>query len=198
MSELPSNLKVNLNEVSQTIDVEEIAGIDLGANTGLKEAIGQAFIDFIVDRSKESKDINRKGFVSYKQSYKESDQFEAFAKTNKVDMDLTGNMLSAIEVLEVSGNRIKIGFDDDTNTKKAYNHMTGDTVRQRQFFGLREKDVKEVLKAFEDDISQLRDEPRNDLERFIRAIQQGQGASNIVEGEQNITISIAEIFNGES
>lgn len=194
---LPSNIKLTKKEVSQEIDLEEIAGVDLSGDPSLKEVIGQALIDVIVERSKSGKDIDRTPFKKYPKSYKESDQYAAFGKTSNVNMDLTGNMLSDIDVKPAPGSIIKLGFRDSVNNAKSFNHMTGDTVKQRQFFGLRDKDVKDVLTRFQTEIDSLRPEGSS-VNNFIGRITNGSElASTAGTSTTTATISIRDLF-GES
>lgn len=82
----------------------------------------------------------------YSEGYADSLQFKAWGKSkNKVNMKLTGGMLGSIEVIDTSGNEIIIGWTDDTENAKAFNHNTGDTLPKRAFFGITEADFKEKI-----------------------------------------------------
>ena len=190
---LPSNIKVTKAEVSQTIDLQEIAGVDLSGDPALMGAIGQALVDKIVERTKSGKDINNKALKAYKKSYKESDQFEAFAKDNKVDMELSGNMLSDID-LETPNGSVKIFMGTPLNTLKAFNHITGDTVTQREWFGLRDSDVEDVLASFSQEIAEAKDEPTDEIGQFIKNIRNGGELSTAAAQEGSVLISIRDLF----
>ena len=157
MARLPDNITVTVGEVSQTIDLSEFSEVDFVGQNNLKTRITQEIIDRIVDRSKGGQDIRGNSFKPYKKSYKDSDTFEAFEKGNNVNMTLTGDMLSSINSVSDQGNEIKIGWNDQENNAKAFNHMTGDTVRKREFFGIQKNIIKEVLKDFKEEISNLKE-----------------------------------------
>ena len=156
MARLPQNLLVEVTEVSQTFDLGDITGVDLSESNDLKNRIGQAFIDKIVSRSKSGVDLYGNAFAAYAESYKKSDVFEAFGKSDNVNMTLTDNMNSSLDIVENSGNNIKLGWNDSLNNAKAYNHMVGDTVKKRLHFGLRKSDVSEVLADFKKEIGDLK------------------------------------------
>lgn len=157
----PTLLKgLNLSEMSQTVDLREITGVDLSARPGLKEAIGQALIDKMKDRTASNEFVKiDSGAQRYSDSYAESDEFKARGKSKgNVNMKLTGDMLSALEVLETSGNSIKLGFDDPEEREKAGGHNRGDNkvLPLRQFFGLRQSEVKEVIGRFSSEIQETK------------------------------------------
>lgn len=162
MAKLPDNITLTVNEVSQTFDLSELSGVDFVGQENLKSRITQEIIDKIVERSQGGSDIRGNSFKPYAKSYKDSEVFEAFEKGNNVNMTLTGDMLSSIDSISNQGNEIKIGWNDSTNNAKAYNHMTGDTVRKRQFFGVQKNIIKEVLKDFKEEIDSLKESQSGD------------------------------------
>jgi hypothetical protein len=133
-------------------------GVDLSDMPELKESLGQAVVDFIVDRTKKGVDINGDKFDDYGTPYTESDAFKAFGKTKKVNLSLRGDMLSQLEVIESSGNQIKLGWEDPTENAKAYNHNTGDTVTKRQFFGIKDEDLKKISAEFKPDLKKSKND----------------------------------------
>jgi hypothetical protein len=118
----------------------------------VKEAIGQAIIDFIRDRTESGVDVAGKRFDSYSKDYKDSDAFKAYGKTNKVNLSQTGDMLQLMDIVNSDGNTIKIGWEDTVENAKAYNHNIGDTVKKRQFFGVTSEDIKKLSKEFKPDL----------------------------------------------
>ena len=147
-----SNLKLAQSEVSQTIDLKKVLGIDLTDYPEVKKAIGQAIIDLMVSRTEDGLDVNGKKFAKYSNEYKESLPFKAFGKTAKVNLTQAGDMLSLIDILDDSGNKLKIGWADETENAKAYNHNTGDTVPKRQFFGITDEDLRKITDEFKPDL----------------------------------------------
>lgn len=141
------------SEVSQTFDLKQILGIDVSDFPEVKQAIGQAIIDKIISRTESGEDVSGKNFKGYSKEYVNSLAFKAFGKSeNDVNLTLTGSMLGTIDIIEDSGNKIKIGWSDDTENAKAYNHNTGDTVKKREFFGITSDDIKAISNEFKPDL----------------------------------------------
>jgi hypothetical protein len=153
-----SKLKLTQSEVSQTFNLKEIFGVDVSDMPELKQAFGQALIDYMVERTESGIDKNGKNFEKYPKTYKESDAFKAYGKTNKVNLTLTGDMLGQLEVVETKGNEIKIGWRDETENAKAYNHNTGDTVTKRPFFGINNPDLSSISKEFKPDFTKSKND----------------------------------------
>lgn len=154
--------KITKKRTQQIINLEEEFGVDLRRNTALKQALGQAIIDKMLKRTSEGNGIiftkDGKGRrvklkSPYSDKYAESDEFKAFGKKkNKVNMELTGDMLASIDILRSRGNELVIGIDDPEEVEKSFNHNTGDTVPKRPFFGVSKKELREIKKEFDGDI----------------------------------------------
>jgi hypothetical protein len=144
-------LKLSQEEVSQTLNLNELFGANLSGNSALVQEIGQAIIDKIISRTEAGKSVDGTKLKSpYSKMYSESLEFKAFGKSkNKVNMTLTGSMIGTIDILESRGGKLKIGWSDAEENAKAYNHNAGDTVPRRAFFGLNEKELQEIKKEFD-------------------------------------------------
>jgi predicted HicB family RNase H-like nuclease len=154
---------VTKSEVFQEFDLVDLTGVDTSSRPELGLSIGQAIIDYMLDRIKDNKGIGGERLDSpgYSKEYQKSEEFIAYQKSaNDVNMELTGSMLADIDILEFSGDKIKIGFSDETEKLKAYNHFTGDTVPTRRFFGLTKDEVENVLKDFQDDLIAILEEQK--------------------------------------
>ena len=151
-------LNLSKRDVSQTINLEDMFGVSFQGEKALRMAIAQKVIDYIVKRTQEGKDISGKNLAKYSKDYIESAEFELAGKSpSEVNMTLTGMMLSQLDLLSDSPNTIRIGWEDNEQILKAFNHNTGDTVKPRPFFGVTEKEAKEViLEEFEKDIESLK------------------------------------------
>ena len=148
-------LKASKHKIQQTINLKEVFGVDFKGNRSLKEQIGQEVIDLMLNRTESGKDVSGKSFKKYSKSYINSADFEKYGKSaNQVNMELKGDMLEDLNIVKMKGNEITIGFDSSLSNKKAANHNQGITVPERQFFGVRQKDLKEIGKKFKDDIKQ--------------------------------------------
>ncbi len=137
------------DEVSLTIDLEDLFGVDVSDKPEIKQAVGQAIIDKIVSRTGSGKGVDGGKFQKYSESYTESLAFKAAGKSkDSVNLKLFGDMLGTLDVLSDEGNKLKIGWDDELQNAKAYNHNTGDTLPKREFFGLSDSEVKEIKNEF--------------------------------------------------
>lgn len=149
------NLRLEQDEVSQTINLKDIFGFDVSRNTALKLAAGQAAIDYMLERTKSGVDYNGKAFARYSKEYMESLEFSAFGKSSQVDMELTGEMLGSIDLEDLPGNEIKISIKGEP-AARAYGHMTGmkghptleGKAPVREFFGVRESELKSIGRDF--------------------------------------------------
>ncbi len=158
-----SKLKVKKNNVEQTFNLKEDFGVDFSGKTALKKLIGQAIIDKMLKRTAKSKGVNLNSDGKgrqvnlkkpYSKAYQASDDYTAAGKSkNKVNMKLTGDMLGLIDIKRINGNSLTIGWNDSDENPKAYNHMKGDTVPKRPFFGVSNKELKDIKKEFQDDIN---------------------------------------------
>lgn len=154
-------MKINLSEseVSQTIDIKDILG-DAAAIPSVSEAMAQAFLDVIKERTESGRDVNGKLLPKYSESYKNSLAFKVWGKTDNVNMTMSGDMLGTM-FSEVVNGKIKIGFDGEENNVKAYAHITGfkghpvldGKVAKREFFGITDKEIAQIKAEFSPDLS---------------------------------------------
>lgn len=142
------------------MDLKELFGVPLTGSEALKQKIGQAMIDKIIQRTESHKDVNGSKFAAYSKEYVDSLQFKAFDKTKSdINMKLTGQMLSTLDITADKGSKITIGWDDEQENAKAYNHNVGDTVTKREFFGLTDQELQEIKAEFKDDVKSAAGEP---------------------------------------
>ncbi len=157
--------KITKKAIEQIIDLSEFAkGVDFSDSKSLKLAIGEALAERIRERAGDGQGLEFSSDGSaktvklkspYSKMYAESLDFLAAGKSkNKVNMSLTGDMLASIQVEDLGDNKISVYIDGETEVLKAYNHLTGDTVPKRPFFGVSQKDVKDVIMDFQSEIDQ--------------------------------------------
>jgi hypothetical protein len=123
-----------------------------------REAIARDIIDYIVERTqKKNLDKDNVKFAGYSKSYKESLDFKIAGKSkNRVDLTLSGDMLSSIKTLNTRSGSVTIGFDaGDENNGKAEGNIKGTYGNRRpvgprrDFLGLTNGDLtSKVLKNF--------------------------------------------------
>jgi hypothetical protein len=119
-----------------------------------KERIAQAIIDKIIEKSEDGLDRNGRSLPSYAKSYTESDAFEAFGKSKRPNMTLSGDLLGQIDVISTSGDKLKIGWKSELENAKAHGNITGQEglwKKKRDFFGLTAKEIKEIIDGESED-----------------------------------------------
>jgi hypothetical protein len=160
--------KVSLKKIEQEIDLAEfLPDVDFSSERSLKEAIGQAIIDHIASRTEDGEGMSfgaggQGRPVSlkspYSKTYADSLEFKAAGKKRtKVNMHLTGDMLASMDLDPGADSKIKVFIAED-EVPKAYNHITGDTVPKRPWFGVNKSEVKDIVAKFKD---QTGDVPAN-------------------------------------
>jgi hypothetical protein len=158
---------------------------DLPSDYSLSElkAIGQDFIDHIIKRTQEGKGVNSKKWKGsqankYSESYKKSLEFNIGGKNKNgpVNLELSGDMLSMLEVVDVKKGKIVIGYDgsDSKLTGKVEGNRIGsyggdpNPKKARDFLEIGRDDKKEVLKNYPIDDKQERLERTRLMNQLIR------------------------------
>lgn len=146
------NQKISGTEVKLEVDLDEMFGMLVPDSSSFRQKVGQAIIDKIRERCADNKYLNN-AKKTYSEMYAESIDFKAYGKSkNDVNMKLTGDMLGLMDIIDEKKNKIVLGWNDSDDAAKAYNHITGDTVPKRNFFGLPESDIKEIVNEFKDEL----------------------------------------------
>jgi hypothetical protein len=143
---------------------EFVFTIPKGYSDAEQKDIADAVVDHIRERTAKGVGVDRKGnrvrglekFPKYSQSYKESLSFKIGGKSNKVDLTLSGDMLGALDVLEMKNGKIKIGYEEGTreyliaegNILGTYGTDKADPSRARDFLGVTPKELADILKQF--------------------------------------------------
>ncbi len=144
------------------IDLKETLGVDTKGRPALREALGQALLDKMLERTENGISRFGKAFKKYSKAYRESDEFKAAGKSNKVNLKLSGDMLGLMDVEATGGNEVTLSFSDSEEAAKAHGHITGGgMLPKRDFFALTAKDIREVKNEFSSD---LRDTQSDDRE----------------------------------
>jgi hypothetical protein len=119
-----------------------------------REELGDLIIEHIVDRTQRGKDKNGKDFPSYSESYVKSLDFKIAGKSkNKVNLELSGDMLAAIQLLSSKKGKLTIGFERgaDENGRAEGNILgsyggTPNKSKARDFLGIEKEKLKELVK----------------------------------------------------
>lgn len=135
----------------------------------MRDQIGQAIIDRIVDRTAEGKAIGGQRDLKgpYSTAYKNSDDYADHGKSGEINMELTGRMMDDIDIISETSNTIKVGFEERIEILKAFNHNTGDTVPKRQFFGVNKTEITAIKKEFASELKELKESPPKEKKQTI-------------------------------
>lgn len=150
------------------LNLKEILGTDFSKFPALKQAVGEVFIEKLVDRTRKKgldrRNRNLTSVAPYSDSYRNSDDFKAFNKTKKVNMTLTGDMLNLLDILNDRGNSIELGWDEEFENSKATGHITGNyggnISKKKDFFGFSSKDLKEIKRELAPEIKEAMKQSR--------------------------------------
>lgn len=190
--------KISKRTIEQEIDLGEVFGVDATDAPAFKEAIGQAIIDAMIARTRDGKGIKFGSGGSssevklkspYSDPYIASLAFKAAGKKkSEINMELTGDMLASVDLISTSGNKLKIAVTGETEVLKAFNHITGDTVPERPWFGISKNELEKVGFKFKPDIEALstRDltSPRQQrMLDLLDAVRSSNGEGVVVDDE---------------
>lgn len=133
------------------MNLDELFGTLIPNSTELRQAVGQAIIDRIRERTADNIDKDGKRFKNYSKEYAESLEFAAYGKSkNDPNLEQTGDMLGLLDIIEEKKNKIIIGWTDDEQAAKAHGHVTGNVGTKRDFLGLPESELAEIADEFSD------------------------------------------------
>jgi hypothetical protein len=186
------NQKISGTEVQLEVDLDDMFGTLVPDSSSFRQSVGQAIIDKIRERTENNVDVNGKSLKKYSKTYVESDEFKAYGKSEgNVNMKLTGDMLGLMDIIDEKKNKIVIGWTDGGDAAKAYNHVTGDTVPKRNFFGLPQSDLEEIAAEFRDEL------PLGDIEP-TSSVETTQGFLESIGSSGSLTIGqLLKIINGD-
>lgn len=146
-------------EVSTEIDLKSLLG-ESAKNESIRQVFFEAAFDKMLARLDQGRGVDGK-LHAYSKSYKESLAFAAFGKSNTVNMQLTGDMVQSVTVLDSSQSKLKIGIDDSEQAAKAYGHITGmkghptldGKVPERNWFGWKDSELIKIADAIKPEIN---------------------------------------------
>lgn len=158
------------NNVKLRVRLSEFFDGSIPRDNTFREAVGQAIIDSILERTGEGKDVEGKSFPKYSKEYMKSLDFDAAGKTGHVNLKLTGDMLGQLDITNIDGNTIEIGWDDTEQVNKAHGHITGSVGKKRDFLGLRPSEASEIRGEFNSALKSFRDKNKSSFREKIGAI----------------------------
>jgi hypothetical protein len=169
--------KHSKQEVSQRFNLKELLGYE--PTERQKKMFYELAVNKMVQRTADGDDIDGIPFTPYSEKYAKRKGVTIEA----VDLILTGKMLSSFEDSQAQKNVVKVKISEGKETLKAYNHCYGDTLPQRNFFGIvNEDDVNSIVK----EVDSVKDEPAakkgrinlSDLRDAVRVISADFGDFN--------------------
>lgn len=123
-----------------------------------REALADAIIEYIVDRTQKGKDKDGSRFPKYSKSYTKSMDFEIAGKSpRKVDLQLSGDMLAALQLLDATSRSLWIGYEkgDEINDRVEGNRLGSyggdpDPKKARDFLGIEPDKLAKLIAEFTD------------------------------------------------
>lgn len=158
-------------------------------------AIGREIVKFIRERTEKGLDKDNNRFPGYSTAYKKSLDFKNAGKSSRVNLRLTGDMMSSIKLLEFEKkNQITIGLDkgDEDNGKMEGNRLgtygtdTPKPKKARDPLGIDPDDLLKILRKFKKQpealtevIEETRDEITGAIDAGSRRRQRGETLPDI-------------------
>jgi len=124
-----------------------------GLTKSQRRAIADLAIEFMVDRTLEGRDVNGKRFPKYSKGYIESLDFKNAGKSpGKVDLQLSGDMLASIALLNETDGKIVVGIPDGSEEAgRAEGNILGsyggdpNPKKARKFLGINKDNLKKII-----------------------------------------------------
>jgi hypothetical protein len=123
------------------------------------EEVADLIVERIVERTIQGKDKNGKPWSGkaavYSDSYKNSLDYKVSGKSGNVDLQLSGDMLAALQILKVQqNNKVEIGFEKgsdenaraDGNIRGTYGRPTPIPGKKRDFLGISDKELRKIIR----------------------------------------------------
>lgn len=124
-----------------------------GLTSDEKDEVADLIVERIVNRTQQGKDKDGQKFTSYSKAYKESLDFKVAGKSNLVDLQLSGDMLAALSILDKTSRSVTIGFERgseenakaDGNIRGTYGKPKPIPGKARDFLGISERELKRIV-----------------------------------------------------
>jgi hypothetical protein len=119
-----------------------------------REELGDLIVEHIYDRTNRGLDKNGREFPGYSAAYKASLDFKNAGKSaSKIDLQLSGDMMAALQLLKHKNGAIVVGFERGTEENaKAEGNILGTYGRdkpirgkKRDFLGIESRKLRELI-----------------------------------------------------
>lgn len=122
----------------------KVINIPRGYSPNQREQIGNDIVSRIKERTSLGLDVNNRLFAGYSENYE---------KSGRVNLRLSGEMLSGLDVVSHGPGFIRIGFtSSDANDKAAYiqapRGVKSGKQPVREFVGISQADLNRILRRY--------------------------------------------------
>jgi hypothetical protein len=117
-----------------------------------RKAIAQDVIDFMIDRTLKGKKSGGGSFPSYSKAYMKSDEFKRSGKGRKVNLKLSFDMLSSMELVKEESGKITVGYKKgnaeegkaEGNIRGTYGKSSPIAGKARDFLQMNKTEEKKI------------------------------------------------------
>ncbi len=149
-------MPINKGQVTKILQLD-LTGIPLDEREDAKQAV----LDYIKEQmlSDLGQAVSPVTGDSFTPLSKEYAKYKETKSSNVIpNMELTGALLDSLTGIDKGGTKIEIGWFEDDQAVKAFNHTTGDTVPKRPLIPKPDEDFRSGIM---DEIESILDEFRN-------------------------------------
>lgn len=160
------SLNVSIDELSQEIDLASY--LDRKPTASEKMAFAELVQASIESRTLDGLTINGGKFKKYSKKYAD---FKGVTRSS-VDLFLDGDMLDGIgrRKSKEKSNTVFIQMKKGIETKKAFNHNTGDTLPKREFFGITDNEAKKIAAQIKEEKVEKESTPKRSMSSLKSAL----------------------------
>lgn len=153
-------------------------------NSKARAFLAELIMDKIRERTAKSLNKDGEKFPKYSESYKASLDFKVAGKSNKVNLELSGDMLASMSLVSHSIGYIVIGYETDSpyagqvegNQIGSYGKPQGNGAKARPFLGLPQSILDVLITQARDEYGiELNNEENNLISDIIKRIALGDG-----------------------
>lgn len=165
--ELPKGIKQVLsgNRARLEVNLKELFGSNVPNSSEFRQAVGQAIIDTIQQRTESNRSWLGSRFKDYTNKkgepndYAKSIEFRAYGKSpTNPNLKQTGDMLGLMDIISETPTKIVIGWDEPEEAAKAHGHVTGNVGVRRDFLGINNTEAMGIRRAFSNDLVNREDD----------------------------------------
>ena len=135
-----------------------------------RQAIASDILDYLRDRTAQGRGEGGQSWPGsagkYSKSYKNSLQYQIARKSGTVNLELTGDMLAVMRLIDDDKGAVVIGFEPNDpeagraegNIRGSYGKPTGNRSKARDFLSLSKEELQKILRNYPLDDDEMRQE----------------------------------------